>query len=265
MMTRLGYFSVLLLLSALLLSACGQTAPKRNARLELAAEHSQSAQRAFDRGDYQVAARQYEMALQVDVAVENVSGIAIDVLNLSRVYQLLGHAEVADAYLDKLLQDQVLEYETSYLAMAATQKSLLILQRNDVAGAKGWLEKAAAWCGSKCAVSGVIDNARAGIALREQDAGQALHWSERAASANRNTSPLEYGNALRYIGEAKLLQGEPAAALKLAEEALVVDKSLGLPEKIRQDLLLSARACEAQGATELAGRYRERAARIPVR
>lgn len=258
--------SLLILFSCVfLLTACGQTAPARNARLELAADHSQSAQRAYDRGDYHAALRQYEMALQVDVAVENISGIAIDTLNLARVNQMLGRHDVANGYLDKLLQDSALQYETSYMAAAAAQKALLILRQGDVTGARLWLGKASAWCVAECTLASVIDNARAAIALREKDADQALHWAERAASASRGDSPLEYANALRYMSEARLMRGEFAAALRLADEALVVDKSLGLPEKIRLDLLLSASAHEGQGDTGQAGRFRERASRIVAR
>jgi tetratricopeptide (TPR) repeat protein len=255
----------LLLVCLLFLTACGQTAPVRNARLELAAEHSQSAQRAYDRGDYHVALRQYEMALQVDVAVENISGIAIDILNLARVNQILGRLEVANAYLDKLLQDDALEYTKSHLAAAATQKSLLLLKQGDVTAARLWLEKASAWCVAGCSLASVIDNTRAAIALREKDSEQALHWADRAASASRADAPLEYANALRYMSEARLMRGEFTTALRLAGEALVVDKSLGLPEKIKQDLLLSASAYEGQGDAEQAARFRERASRIAAR
>jgi tetratricopeptide (TPR) repeat protein len=264
-MDRLRLSLSLVLCCVSFLTACGQTAPVRNARLELAAEHSQSAQRAFDRGDYLVALRQFEMALQVDVAVENISGIAIDTLNLARVNQLLGRQEVAHAYLDKLLQDDALEYERHYLAVAATQKSLLMLQQGDASGARLWLEKAATWCVAACSLASVIDNARAAIALREKDSEQALHWADRAASASRGGSPLEYANALRHMGEARLMRGEFPTALRLADEALAVDKTLGLPDKIRQDLLLYAAAYEGQGDAEQAKRFRERASRIVAR
>jgi len=265
MMGQMRLSSLLVLSCVLFLTACGQTAPARNARLELAAEHSQSAQRAYDRGDYLVALRQYEMALQVDAAVENISGVAIDILNLARVNQMLGRQEVANAYLDKLLQDDALVYEKSYLATAATQKSLLLLQQGDENGARLWLEKASAWCVAECSLASVIDNARAAIALREKDSDQALHWADRAASASRGDSPLEYANALRYMSEARLMRGEFSTALRLADEALALDKSLGLPEKIKQDLLLLAAAYEGQGDAVQAKRFRERASRIVAR
>ncbi len=250
------------LFSIVLLSACGHVEEKHSARQEQATEFNLRAQRAFQRGEYQVAAAFYEKALHLDVAVENVDGIAINALNLAKVNQVLGDAALAQRYLDVLLEDHALHYQPAHLAAAAVQKSLLRLQENDAAGATAWVEKAAVYCTPDCGLSGVIGNARASIALRANDADKALDWSERAAAINKSSSPLEYANSLRLMVSAKLLKSEYGAALALSEEALVIDKALGLPEKIRQDLLLSAQAHEKSGHAELAAQYRDRAARI---
>ena len=247
--------------SLVLLSACGQVKELRSARAQQATEFNQRAQRAFQHGDYQTAAAFYESALQLDVAIENVDGIAINTLNLAKVNQILGNSALAQRLLDRLLEDKALQYVPARLAEAATQKSLWRLQENDTAGAAEWADKAAGWCGPDCRISGAIDNVRAGIALRNNDADGALRWSERAAAANRDL-PLEYANALRLMASARLMKGEHDAALRLAEEALAIDKSLGLPEKIRQDLLLAAQVHEKTGHAEQAAQYRDRAARI---
>lgn len=250
------------LCSILLLAACGHVEETRSARQEQATEFNQRAQRAFQRGEYQVAASFYENALQLDVAVENVNGIAINLLNLAKVSQVLGNPAQAQRYLDSLLEDKALRYQPVHLAAAAVQKSLLRLHADDADGATAWVEKAAAWCAADCNLSGVIDNTRASIALRANDADKALYWSERASSQNKSASQLEYANSLRLRASAKLLKNEYDAALRLLEEALVIDKALGLPEKIRQDLLLSAQTHEKQGHVEQAAQFRERAARI---
>jgi tetratricopeptide (TPR) repeat protein len=244
-----------------LLSACGPVEELRSARLEQATESNQRAQRAFQRGEYQAAAALYEQALQIDVAIENENGIAINTLNLARVNQVMGNSDLAQRLLNRLLEDKALHYAPTHLAAAAAQKALLRLQENDAAGATVWADKAADWCGSDCRLSGVIDNVRAGISLRTNDADRALQLSERAASAN-SAVPLEHANSLRLMASARLLKNEPDAALKILEQALGMDKSLGLPEKIRQDLLLFAQAHEKLGQTGLAARYRDRAARI---
>jgi len=253
---------ITVLCGLLLLSACGHVEEARSVRQEQATDFNLHAQRAFQRGEYQVAAALYENALQIDVAIENVDGIAINILNLARVNQVLGKPALAQRYLDSLLGDKALHFLPAHLAAAAVQRSLLRLQENDVAGATEWADKAAVYCVSDCKLSGVIDNARASIALRANEADKALYWSERAGSENKNASPIEYANSLRLSASARLLKLEPDAALRLAEEAMVIDKSLGLPDKIRQDLLLSAQAHDKLGHVELAAQCRDRAARI---
>lgn len=131
-----------------------------------------------------------------------------------------------------------------------------------MAGAMVWVDKSAGYCGPNCTLVGVIDNARASIALRASDADRALQWSGHAASENKGSSQLEYANSLRLMASARLMNNEHDAALRLSEEALAIDKSLGLPEKIRQDLLLSAEAHEKLGHAEQAAQCRDRAARI---
>jgi tetratricopeptide (TPR) repeat protein len=263
MVDRLSHRSNFLFMCGLvLLTACGHVEETRSARQQQATEFNQRAQRAFQRGEYQIAATFYENALQIDVAIENVNGIAINLLNLAKVSQALGNTAVAQRYLDSLLQDKALQYSPTHLAAAAVQKSLLRLQEDDVVGAAIWVDKAAVNCTADCKLTGVIDNARASIALRASDVDKALYWSERSAAENKDASPLEYANSLRLLASAKLLKNEPDTALHLLEEALVIDKSQGLPEKIRQDLLLFAQAHEKSGRVELAAQFRDRAARI---
>jgi tetratricopeptide (TPR) repeat protein len=254
--------AISLLCCVCLLAACGHVDEIRSARQEQATEFNQRAQRAFQRGEYQVAVSFYENALLLDIAVENVSGIAINTLNLAKVNQVLGKTALAQRYLDSLLEDRSLHYQPAQLAAASVQKSLLRLQDNDISGATTWLDKAVGYCVSDCTLSGVIDNARAGIALHVNDADKALFWAERAASENKTLSPLEYANSVRLAASAKLMKNEQDAALRLLEEALAIDKSLGLPEKIRQDLLLSAQAHEKAGHVEMAAQFRDRAERI---
>lgn len=258
---RFDMRSISLLWTLVLLTACGHVEELRSARLEQATDFNQRAERAFQRGEYQAAAGLYENALQLDVAIENENGIAINTLNLARVNIVLGNSDLAQRLLDRLLEDRALQYASSYLAEAAVQKSLLHLQQDDATGATLWAEKAATWCEDDCRISGVIDNVRAGIALRANDANKALQLGERAASAN-SEMPLERANALRLMASARLMKNEADVALRLTGEALLIDKTLGLPDKIRQDLLLAAQAHEKLGQSELAAQCRERAARI---
>jgi len=112
----------------------------------------------------------------------------------------------------------------------------------------------------------VIANIHSAIVLGTGDAVSSLAWGERAAAANRNTSRLEYANSLRLLAAANLALGQFENAQSQLSEALDLDKSLGLPLKIREDLLLLARLHDALGQPQQARRYRGRAARLlPVR
>lgn len=253
--------SIFLLCTIVSLGACGHARELRSPSLVQAAEFNQRAQHAFRRGEYQRAATLYQRALQLDTAVENVEGIAINSLNLARVDQRLGRIVQAEQWIDRLLGDQTLHYAPVHLAQAAAQKSLLRLQAEDATAATVWADKAAGWCGADCGLSGVLANVRTGIALHLNDGGQALFWSDRALAANRN-DPQEKANAMRLRASTLLMMKTPDAAVPMAQEALQIDKSLGLPDKMRQDLLLLARVHEQLGQAEQAGRFRERAARI---
>ncbi|MDH2915939.1 MAG: hypothetical protein PXX77_03585 [Gallionella sp.] len=253
----------LLLLVILLLSACGQQAPVvRSPRQEQAIDLNQRAQRAFMRGEYQTAAGLYGNALQIDVAIENIDGVAINLLNLAKVNIALNKPDIAQRYLDQILRDKALQYQGQHMAAASVQYSLLRLRAGDIPAAASWADKAVDLCTSGCELNPVIANLRANIAIQSGDSEQALYWSVRAVSANRGESKIEYANALRLQGQAKMLKQDFEAALPSLDEALSIDKTLGLPEKIRQDLHLLAQVNEKLGRTELAGQYRDRAARV---
>lgn len=250
-------------LAILLLSACGGKAPAaRNVRQEQAIEFNQRAQRAFLRGEYQVAIGLYENALLIDATIENEDGIAINLLNLAKVNQAQGRFAVAQEYLERILAEKALHYPVAQLAAAATQYGLIRLREGDIAAAKTWADKAAEFCAPDCETLGAIANLRANIAVHSKEKEQALLWCERSRSINEGGELVEFANALRLLAQARLLRQEFGLALPLLEEALAIDKGLGLPEKIRADLLLVAQAQEGIGRSELAAQYRERAARV---
>ena len=258
---------ILFLLCALcVLSGCGQVEPVRNAKQLHAVEYGQRALRAFQLGNYETAENLYQQALRRDVEIENIDGIAVNTLNLARVNQVLWRTARAHAYLDALLQDDALQYAPVHLATAATEKAALYLQANDLASAESWLGKAEASCEDDCPLRGVIANLHSALALGAGDAVSGLAWAGRGATAvNRNTSPVEYANSLRLLATANLALGQFENARLQLTEALDLDKSLGLPLKIREDLLL-ARLHDALGQPQQAQRYRERAARLlPIR
>lgn len=257
-----GFLPVLLWLPALcglLLGACGHAPEARSSRHTQAVEASQRAQIAYQRGDYPSASKLYKISLQLDRSIENADGVAVNLINLAKVHQVMGQPAESHQYLDLLLGEKALEYKPSHLAAAAVQKALLRLNENKVGEASVWAEKAGGHCVGDCPLNGVISNVRASIALHNNDADAAMYWGRQGISGNKGGQQVEYANSLRLTAQAGAMKKEFDAALALLNEALAVDKTLGLPEKIRLDLTQLAKVHEAMGRHDLARAYRARA------
>lgn len=246
-------------LCGLLLGACGHAPEARNSRHTQAVEASQRAQAAYQRGEYSRAIKLYDLSLQLDRSIENADGIAVNLINLARVHRAMGQPDESHRHLDRLLDEKALQYNPAHLAAAAVQKALLRLDENQAGEANAWAEKASAHCAGDCKLEGVISNVRASIALHNNDADAAMYWGRQGIAGNKAGQQIEYANSLRLTAQADIMKKEFDTALVLLNEALAVDKALGLPEKIRLDLTQLANIHEAMGRPGLARAYRERA------
>mgnify|MGYP001367736416 CR=1 FL=1 len=100
-------------------------------------------------------------------------------------------------------------------------------------------------------------------ALTRGDAGAALALAGQALAVNRGRNAREEtANSLRLQAEARIRQKEFAAALVPLGDALLLDKSLGLPERIEQDLRFLAEAHAGLGREDEARALSTRAARV---
>ena len=195
---------------------------------------------SFAAGDIARAQHAFEVALQLERAVENEDGIALNVLNLAQCYQRLGQPERAAAMLDQLLDGSAAVFSPQRRAEAALQHALLALQRNDVAGADRWQRDGAALCGD-CALAGKLRGLAARLALQRGDVAEALQAAGDAL-AKSGDDAVEKANALRLQGAAHLALGQKPAAEAALLQALALDKEGGLPDKIVQDLQLLGHA-----------------------
>lgn len=249
-----------LMLSAMLV-ACGTVSETRSARQIQADEEGRRAASAFERGEYPAALAWFKKSLEDNRLIENTDGIAINLLNLARTSRALGNAQDAQHYLDMLLNDTALDFQREYLAQGAMQAALLRLGENKPDAASAWADKAEAYCGTGCMLNGTLYNLRASIAIAQNDADSALGWCSKGLSENK-ASKMEYANSLRLAGQAHAMKQEYAVAQPLLDEALVLDKALGLPEKIKLDLTALAKIYEGLEQPGNAAKYRERAMRI---
>lgn len=242
---------------AIVLVACvGQPQPEPARTQRQAIVLNQSARAAFERGNLLRARQLYEQALAADASIENAEGIVMNALSLAHVHQLLGEPDAAQRYLDRLLEDTAPPIPRARKAEAAARKAQLALGAGDAAAAERWAETGLTLCANACAAQAALLNLRARAALARADNSAAIEWAARALSAATDErGRTERANALRVIGEARLVLGEQRAAIQAFEQALALDQALGLPQRIYSDLMLLGRAHAELGEREAARGY----------
>ncbi len=243
--------------AVLLLAACSHMPQSAAYRQE--SEYTRQGEAVFQNGEYLLAVEYFNSALQAGHSIEDLEGVAISRLNLLRTYQAMGDMVYAHRYADSVLNETALSYPEKYRALAAMQKSLLLVQVGDWEMAADWIEKAAVYCGIKCEYSVVMFNTRALIALGQKDAINAVLFAESALKENRGYSDVELANSLRLLGRAKMLTNDYPGAIGMLEQALHKDKQLGLPDKIVMDMNALAKAHKQQGDGDKSREYEERA------
>ena len=249
---------------ALLLAACAG-APKapENAPLVHAVNYNRRGEAALKRGDYRRALTWYEAALRADLSVENLNGVATNSLNLARVHQLLGESALGHQRLDAVLNGGA-PFLREQIVAAWLRKAMLYQAAGELDAAASSAAQAADLCkDSACAWQGTLLNVGAGLALARGDTGGALALAGQALAVNRGRNAREEtANALRLQAEARIRQKEFAQALTPLEEALALDKALGLPGRIEQDLRRLAEAHAGLGHAQEARALLTRAARV---
>ncbi len=255
-MTIRGSISALVLL----LVACAGTPPAEPVRAQRQAiALNQSARAAFERGDFMRARQLYEQALATDTSIENADGIAMNALSLAQVHQMLGEPDAAQRYLDRVLEDSDLRIPRERKAEAAARKAILALASNDTTATDRWADTGIKLCAGSCSAQAALLNLHARAALARVDNSAAIEWATRAQSAaSDERGRTERANALRIIGEARLALGEQRAAIQSLEQALALDKALGLPQRIYSDLMLLGRTHAGLGEREAARGYYRR-------
>jgi tetratricopeptide (TPR) repeat protein len=253
--------SIALLMSCCLaLAACGSAPEKPNLRTEQASRLSARADAAFLQGEYGRAKDDYLQALRINQSVENVPEIAIARFNLARVFRELARSDQAHLHLDALFSEPALPYPADTLAAAAALKGQLHLEGSQPTLALPWIEKGEGYCRKSCAVAGSLLLLRAQVAQRDGKLDEALRFADNAVSAlNSDTQQMELANAQRLSGEISMAKKDYARAIQSFQQAFAADQKLGVPAKIRLDLVRLGAAHEHSGAAKSALHYYARA------
>lgn len=246
------------------LSACGSTPPPPPEEVEQAAQWNQRGRKAFQAGDYDHALGNYEKALALQRSLENLDGVAVELINIASVHRARRDPALAHRVLDSILSGDSLPFADHSRAEAATRKALLFLETNDATQAGDWLDRAQSLCRTDaCRANGIILNLRARLALSRQDAAQASGFAQKAIAENRRTEDrAEQANSLRLTAEAAVAQGDCRGARPHYEQALALDKETAAAPRILADLLGLARCATREGRAAEARDYYKRAASV---
>lgn len=245
--------SALILSFCLVLAACGSAPEKPNSRSEQATRLSARADAAFLQGEYERAKTDYLQALRINQSIENAAEVAIMRFNLARVFREQSHPEQAHTQLEALFSDTALTYPADTLAAAAALRCRLYLEGGEMPIALRWVEKGEWYCQKNCAVAGSLLLLRAQLAQRDNRLDEALRFADDAVSVlNSGMQQMELANAQRLSGEISMVKNDFTRAIHSFQQAYATDHKLGLPGRIRLDLLRLGAAHERAGATATA-------------
>ena len=215
-------------------------------------------------GDNAAAALSFQEALRIARMIEDADAIAVQAINLSIVYQRLGHDAAARSALGVVLHDERRRFPELRLVQARLRQAILELAQGDAPAAARQAQVAGQQCARiGCEHGAAILNVQAAAALEAGDAQQSLSLSLAAESAARpRADHAETANALRNAGRARAALGDAGAAIGALEQALEIDRALADPRKILADLEELARVSVARGDADAARDYAQRALSI---
>lgn len=239
---------VWLALAVLLAGCAGEKAMERAPRAQLVIELGQQGQAAYAKGDLPRATRIFEQALKDAMHIEDSQGVAVMSINLARIRRESGDSAGALKRLDSVSA----WHRASMTAKTAHEMELLAavllsdLGRSDEALAR--LASLRERCKAECELAIGIDSLLARLTLENGRPDVAAQLATAAIGRFRDhPNRLELANLYRVQGEAHLALNDFSAGRQFLENALAIDKSLGQPAKIEQDLEALARNAQAAG------------------
>ncbi len=249
-------------IALLLLSGCGgYKEPTLSDTQLMTAELNGKAESAFKKGNYWRALNLYNEALKINRSIENIDGVAINIINMAATYRKLGDKDNAHKQIDEILNASPIAYNPLHLSEAAFLKAMLYFDEKNYDRALEWTDKSLSFCQrSQCSNMGKIYNLKGRAYLEKGDVDSAISYGNKGLESNKEDEhKTEKANSLRLIANAKLMKGEYENARKFYEDALSIDKTLGLSRKISQDLMGIGNTYLRQGNKNSALDYFKRA------
>ena len=241
---------MLVLLSTLLLVGCAgaPSAPLPPLKLQALEAETEGARR-FEQGRLEVAVAHFKEAQRLSRSLDDEAGVARNLEHQARSELAAGLPQAAQATL-----------ATISIAQRSISTDLLQAQAalalQDTAAANTTLQDLRARC-QACAQSAAIAvlQARVALAQSQADVAEKLLQPTLKPLADQQEQ-RELANAWRLMAQAQALQQRHAEALASAQQALSLDRALGLPEKIAADWQLIAQVHLARNNTSDAAQAR---------
>ena len=245
----------------LFLAGCGSAPPQLSDTHLKAAELNRKAETAFRKADYKQALVLYSEALRTDRSIENLDGIAINLINLAAVSRETGDRVKAHKYIDEIFKSSPMTKDPSLLTEAAFVKASVCADEGRYDLSTEWADRALSYCRDKeCGTEGKLYNLKARLSLLKGDPASALSYGGTALELNsKYKDSEETANSLKLLASARASKGDMGGAVKLYEEALAIDKAAGLSRKVIIDLAGLGDILAAQGRNEEALQYYQRA------
>jgi tetratricopeptide (TPR) repeat protein len=253
-MTR---FFILLLTG--MLAACGSAPVQRLPQtVKQAQTADKDARRALRDGELVRAQHNFAKALVLQQSLDDSAGAATTLINLATVNHQLHDDEAALNWLDKILLEKALIYPPESHMAAAFRKAVILTNLARFSEADSALQLSEKLCAKKCTLRFGIDALRARLLLLNGDAEGALALAQ-AVSKEGDAGKEEQANALRVVATAEEKLARYASALQHYQGSLEMDKSLGLSERIGEDLNGMARVSTQLGQNQEAAIFARRA------
>lgn len=253
---------------AILLAACVNVAPRQPIAVEQAQQADQEAHRAMRDGNFMRARDMFTQSLWLQQSLDNLSGTAIAMINLSTVSHRMGDDSAALRQLDRILEDGSPPYPPELRAAAAFRKAVILvdagvanMEISQAGAAESALERADKECPKQCTFTPGIYNLRARLALQKNEYAAALQMVKIAMNAP-SVEKEELANARRISASAETALGHHDTALTHYLAALDMDKELGISARIVVDLNGIAKAMAQLGRKQEADAYARRAAAV---
>ncbi len=233
-------------------------------RRNQAARFSESGNAQFNAGNYPLALRYFELALNENTAIDFLPGIARSHNSLGRVYAAAGQPQEAIGHYQTALRIARLADSGDLAMQAHVNLGVLALSGDDIALALRHFQDAEELISSGTAgESPVLHHGQGSVLARQQQFAQALERFERARVMNEDREDwIELASNHYMIASIHSRQGDFETARHHAEQALVFDRRAEHSPGIAADLGALGLISERMGDDEMALEYLLRSLRV---